>query len=512
MDGEWWLTRTAFQVDILEREAFEVLRLIRSMKNRVAPINRIPPEVLILLPDSWGTDCKRKGIIALTHVCQTWREIFISRSSLWTDFDCMDIDKTQIYLERSKSSPINVLLKRTPNLLPYDLFFWILPHTIGRLKSLSINGNPSNIRDITARLSFPAPLLEDLSICGGSDFFPLRNPTLTSTLFNGDLSSLRTLYLQCVRTELPWRNMDNLTSFTLCDTSPGNITVMHLLDFFENAPRLCKIRLYTIRLHTVTPASDAQNGRLVSLTRLKRMCIIDSGPSSLLLDHLLIPVGASLTTQVVLRGPLIEDHLPRSLDNLRNLSGFTKIRLFTVGWPPRVELSGPNGQVTMAPISQTDTSCMVLESLVQFGVSKVRRLEINYDETLSRDLVYRMLLATEDLCTLVLSHCYNPHGFIAALCPNINSPEVVACPKLEELILTFSINGGTFNLKDVIGMGAARALGGSRLRTVRIVDGQDALDPGDVLELKKHVMHVEYGPKVDEVGGYNFSDDDDEED
>lgn len=98
--------------------------------------------------------------------------------------------------------------------------------------------------------------------------------------------------------------------------------------------------------------------------------------------------------------PLIKDYLPRSFNNLKNPSGFTKIHLCTVGWPPQVKFSGPNRQVTMIPISQIGTSCMVLKSLTQFGVSNVKQLVINYDKTLSRNLVYQTLLPMEDLTPL----------------------------------------------------------------------------------------------------------------
>lgn len=46
----------------------------------------------------------------------------------------------------------------------------------------------------------------------------------------------------------------------------------------------------------------------------------------------------------------------------------------------------------------------------------------------------------------------------------MNSPEVVACPKLGKLVLVFSINRGMFNLKDMIGMGAAKVLGGVKIQ------------------------------------------------
>ncbi|KAF9643191.1 hypothetical protein BDM02DRAFT_3104714, partial [Thelephora ganbajun] len=92
-----------FQLDTLEHDALEVLRLLRSTRNTLAPINRIPPEVLTLIPDFWDRSDRGQDVIALTHVCRAWREIFTSHSSLWTDFDCMDSNKTRVYLERSKA-------------------------------------------------------------------------------------------------------------------------------------------------------------------------------------------------------------------------------------------------------------------------------------------------------------------------------------------------------------------------------------------------------------------------
>ena len=131
MDDRWWLMRVAFQVDALAQDAFDVLRLIRSWSNSLAPINRIPPEILSLLPDFWDKDYKDQGKIGLTHVCRAWREIFTSRPSLWVDFNCADVDKTRVYFERSKTSSINVSLEIADDLSPHDPFLQIIPRAIG---------------------------------------------------------------------------------------------------------------------------------------------------------------------------------------------------------------------------------------------------------------------------------------------------------------------------------------------------------------------------------------------
>ena len=124
-------------------------------------------------------------VIALTYVCRgTWREIFISRSSLWAEFNCLNGDKARTYLERSNSSPINLWIDKKDNLSPHDPLLQIILHATGQLKSPSIEGTPGNLQDVTTSLSLSAPLLEDRSIDGGCQ----PNPVLASKLFNGDPS------------------------------------------------------------------------------------------------------------------------------------------------------------------------------------------------------------------------------------------------------------------------------------------------------------------------------------
>ena len=59
------------ELNALEQDAFEVLRLVRSIKNSLAPISRIPPEILSLIPDHYDKYRADQNLIALTHVCHT---------------------------------------------------------------------------------------------------------------------------------------------------------------------------------------------------------------------------------------------------------------------------------------------------------------------------------------------------------------------------------------------------------------------------------------------------------
>ncbi|KAF9647942.1 hypothetical protein BDM02DRAFT_3072018, partial [Thelephora ganbajun] len=79
---------------------------VRSIKNKLAPINRIPPETFSLIPGYLNERDMDENLIALTHVCRGWREVLIAHSALWTRLDCTDAEKTRVYIERSKSSPL----------------------------------------------------------------------------------------------------------------------------------------------------------------------------------------------------------------------------------------------------------------------------------------------------------------------------------------------------------------------------------------------------------------------
>ena len=179
--------------------------------------------------------------------------MFISRSSLWSNLTCVNADKTRVYFKRSGSSPINLQLCRGLGLSSLYAFLQIIPQAICRLKSLSVSTVAGDLQETISYLSHPAPLLETLDINSGCYNEPPYYPVLASTIFNGDLSSLRRIHLECVCTELPWKNMANLTSFTLNTSSVGNFR--RLLDFFESAPHLRKIGLLSTTL-----ISGGENG------------------------------------------------------------------------------------------------------------------------------------------------------------------------------------------------------------------------------------------------------------
>ena len=408
-----------------------MLSLVRSTKNTFASINRIPPEVLSLIAHLRDKEDTDENLIALTHVCRSWREIFISHASLWTNLDCTVFDKTRVYLKRSKTSPLDIYLDEEDFL--NDAFLLTVPH-LNRLGSLFLSGPPDALPRLIKYLGSPSPLLRKLSLSvDGSEEVVLQD-----TFFGGDLSSLRELRLDGVITNLAWENMSNLGTFVLLNVSADKISVTQLLNFFERAPLL-----HSIRLQAALPSSsNAPPGRVVPLPNLKYLIIIALRLHTTLLNHLLIPTGAMITQAFPFtdtKSPILFQ-LPKDLRNLQNISNVTSISIrFDSG--PLLLFEGPSGGHKIICIWKgqgrisTNIGPQVIRSLDAFGVSAVEKLTITHWQFTSPSVavdkspIYRILHLMNSLRTLTLTACLN-RPFVLALNPKKNPLEWSYAPSL----------------------------------------------------------------------------------
>ena len=463
------------------------------MKNTFALVRRTPPAVLSLVPNYWEDSYKDETLIKLTHVCRGWRGIFISRPSLWTSLDCKNVDKTRVYIERSKSAPLGIRLDR---FYLEEAFLLAVPH-IPRLKTLSVSGNPTKVLPVLVEyFSCPVPLLDELKISFVCD----RVPALPNELFNGDLSALRELSLAGVITSLPWRDLSNLTTFNLCYVPEDSILLNQLLDFFESAPRLRNIQLHD----SITNSFDAPTERVVPLFHLKDLKIIVRPTHSILLNHLFIPAGASLRLETTLSGKefTVPSYLPKSPDNLHNLSHIAAANLCFGSERRFMRLHGPSGELYILGswIRSGEHNAGVsrfMGSLDQFDISRTRSLAITSGSYRPRNpadimtwTIYRILFCMDDLRTLILAQCKNL-PFIRVLNPDKNPSEVVLCPRLEEIIFYVN-NTGQSHIDELLNMVEGRASRGAKLSVITIVSGDALVPTKKVFQLRKHVSRVEY--------------------
>jgi hypothetical protein len=477
---------SGFQVDALERDAFEALRLVRSNKNSLAPISRVPPEILSLIPDYFSKDNIDQDLVALTHVCHDWRDTFISRSSLWTELDFTTTDKTRTYIQRSQSSPLGLYLSN--NGVINDTFLLVIPH-IHRLKSLTIDtyGLPSVLRHFRCHM----PLLKklDISISAPND------PVLDATLLNGDFSSLHELHLSGVFTDFPWKNLSNLRVVELKVFSRSYGTTQ-ILDFLESAPLLHTVSLQ----YPMRDTSDAPPERIVALRNLKTFAIEADQPPSALLHHLHIPTGASLISDFFSngRGDPLPDYLEKISPNFNNLSAITAINLSFDEGRIFARFSGPSGSLRVLARWEFavtyKTECQILRSLGPILPTTERLAVFKFGgprpAELGDLLSFQTLLFTNRLRILILTDPFLL-PFTHALDPEQNLPNIVLCSNIEELVLYFQ-DRSLLDVEHLIRMAKNRASRGAKLPSVTLVDMSSNGLKEEILELREHVTHVEY--------------------
>jgi len=457
------------------------------MNNSVI-INKTPPDVLSLIPKYWEDHDRDENLIKLTHVCRAWRELFTSRPSLWSRLDCRSVDKTKVYIERSKSFPLDISFKLTHNTFRREeALVLAVPH-FGRLVTLSVHGKPEVIPALAKHCSSSLPLLHTLNINIA------RNPTpvLPENLLNGDFSSLCELSLGGVITPLPWRDLSNLTTFNLRQVPGDMIHLTQLLDFLESAPRLRYVKLR----NSIPNPSDAPTERVVSLPHLKKFSVITSQPHSILLNHLSIPAGVLLRLEFTFSGlkSPIQSYLPNPPNNLHNLSHITAMNLCFSSEQKSLRLNGPSGELYMLGNWTRDDhkpragTGRFLYSLDQFDVSRCRWLAITLCDYRSRDLpqietwcLYKALRPMEDLRTLTLVGCNNFH-FI----PKKNPSNIILYPTLEEIVLHIE-RSDQLHLEELLNMVEERASRGARLPAITIVSAGALAPTREVLKSRRRL-------------------------
>ena len=481
-----------------------MLRLVRALKNSLAPIHRIPPEVFSLIPNHYDTHRSDRDLVRSTHVCRQWREILISSSSLWTRLNLTNVDKTRAFIRRSKDSLLDVYigdpgheayLHRTftdqgrKKYLDHALSP-VFPH-IPRLRSLVISADA--LPDILCHFHRHAPLLEHLEITS----FSRHAHILDIALSGGDLSSLRELRLGGVVTHLPWRNMANLKVFNLSCHPGQEIPVTRILDFLESAPLLHTLDI----ANSIPESSDAPSERTVALRHLTSL-IITGGSAHPILKHLNVPVGASLKVWTTFSGeePPLVDYLPERLPNIEALSHITAVNLCFHPEDKYIQLSGPSGSLNLVctpwqdqVIPSSSMDHRILHSVGTRILSTTQRLTLsaylhpdpaNFDEC----PVFHTLSSADDLRTLVLSRC-NTRPFVFALDPGKNASKLLLCPNLEEIVLyTWSWD----DAEELVSMAETRASMGAKISSITLTTSDTSAPWGEVLKLRNHVTRVEY--------------------
>jgi len=477
-----------FQVATIERETLEVLSLVLSMKNVFAPINKIPPEALSLIPDHWGHQAE-KDLIGLTHVCHSWREIFTSHSSLWTHLDCKNTEKTRVYIERSRSQPLDISLMQSETISYCNYALLMTIPYINRLSSVTICAPKDTLSSLFDHFPFSALSLKELNV--EHPYLHIRGPIIPSTIFPDRISPLRKLSLYCTATDLPWRNLSNLTVFELTRGRERlySPSVGQLLDFFESTPLLRKVALLD---GSIPDYSTVPPGPAIPLLNLEKLTIDPLPAHSTFFDRLSIPKSASLD----LRFSFSYDSPPIPVC----LTNFSSLYIATINLSVgevlqmRMRLNRPGGVLCMRNVQQARGTSSLSQSLGKFDFSETRRLSVTANRSSSYDQthIFHTLGLMNNLRTLALNEVDN-NPFIHALNPEANESHTILCPELEELVIYIKTQYylNTDHLSETV---QKRAMRSSKLSSITIIDLREGYQSHKqaILALRKYVSRVEY--------------------
>jgi hypothetical protein len=229
------------QLHAIQLEAKHALSKIHTSMNTFSKINRLPPEILALIPSSLTSD---KDLVSATHVCRRWRNAIIASPPLWSflDNDTMHRDLVAASMDRCGCTPLDVsfsseLDKNIPFLKRVVL------HS-SHIRKMRIPCIPwLQIAEISDAFDAPLPLLRDveLDFCDDEAAAPLpfqrRFLAGATNLVSLDLSDDGTLSGTLLHFVIP-----TLTHLKLSFTS-RTPTVGELLEPLRTSPLIEDLRI-----------------------------------------------------------------------------------------------------------------------------------------------------------------------------------------------------------------------------------------------------------------------------
>jgi hypothetical protein len=257
----------------------------RYLQNSFVPVNRLPPEVLSLIPASLHS---KRDLINATAVCRYWRNTLLSSPNLWCDVDCpgsrgpLHEHMFREHLERSREVPLNLRLtsvRYLPDLTPH----------LARFSALAIElAAPEQVGMIAAYFSHPAPILRRLSISAVPSWDE-AGLSIPSDLFGGDFASLRSLRIRGFSTLIMPQHFPHLTRFDFQTYRFTTFETDVMLEVLEHMPSLEVLHVKFCPAHD-PPLSSTPILRSVTLPKLKEVELSLED-----LDPILPPLLSALT-------------------------------------------------------------------------------------------------------------------------------------------------------------------------------------------------------------------------
>jgi hypothetical protein len=268
----FWDSFTLDTVSQLDQDTSTALATIREWRNSFISINRVPLDVLSLIPTHLSSN---RDVFCASFVCRHWRRTFIQHAALWSRL-YLTMSKADLYvktlLERSKGSTLYIIASRdstTSDPVRAETLALLSPHAqrIGKLDF--IYNHWTDVQEFSNVVSGPLPLLRTLEMnviyeSNQLGFVVMAPPSFP--LFPGAINlkefRLRSIGLPCLDRFI----FPNLTTLELSAIPVGGFPGSRLLSFLEASPTLWTIH---IRIAADVLLGDVPLGRVVVLPNVE---------------------------------------------------------------------------------------------------------------------------------------------------------------------------------------------------------------------------------------------------
>ena len=480
---------TTGKVEALERSVLDLIPLFASWKDSLARVNRLPPEVLTRIAQFLSN----RELYAGLRVCRYWHNVLMS-PELWSDIDLDQVEAAQIFLSRSKGVPVDVRSTRSHK----EIQLTILSTCPSRIRSLNISLGAVSWHLLTNFSNTPAPLMRHLRIACGRRTGCSQLP---STLFTGNLPSLRSLVLFNISSDFTHLVLPNLTTFELRGVTDSDValSLSSLLDFLERSPLLESLHFNYHSNYDDTVAPK----RVITLHRAKSIHIsgrplTPTDTSRGLLAHLLLPSGVAVDLEVYIHGSdtdVVARAIPLHYDLIPCTKSPKRIsfqRVTSSGC--LIAFTGENGFFRIFANWEEIDEDFASQAICSFGsldVSGVDTLVVhNYGDT--HQYYTQALRNLSNLRSLAVSCCDNGAAVLYALRQEGTSP------RLQHFAMDI-VDAGSVHVDDLLEVAKVRKLRDQKLETLRVGLLSRGNLVGSISSLQEYVESLEI-PRALEPG------------
>ncbi|KAJ7577086.1 hypothetical protein C8J56DRAFT_379638 [Mycena floridula] len=291
------------------RKYEDAVRQLKSKRNGLAVVARVPPEIIskifMFCAASCASELNTLAWIKVAHVSRHWRAVALGCPALWSTPVFSSSKWAHEMIKRSKMAPLTIkadLTLMTPKMI--EAVQNALKH-ISRTTHLQFTASNGTIDKLLGHLEQPAPFLESLSI---SNSYPnyhhlVERYAFPDSFLQGDAPRLRDLEL--IRCSIPWDSalFHNLSHLKICDTGLQCLpTIEEMVTLLQKMPSLESLDLSdclpTLAVDAVAaPAPVA----VVSLPLLSRLQLCGQTlECANLLNHISFP--ATATVHLICKG------------------------------------------------------------------------------------------------------------------------------------------------------------------------------------------------------------------